>query len=269
MNIYTLLNEAISYIEDNLEDKIDYKKISQILEMNEYSAQNIFYVLCNISVSDYIRKRRLSNAGYDLYNTNETVMDIAIKYQYNNATSFSRAFEKYHGIKPSQVKKHPEGLKVFSRIRFDENIAQRKSIEYSIIEKNEFILYGICKKTDIAHIKEVAPKLWIEIEKKYKEIYDDFNYGMTSYKDRFNMQECAYWVLSDKKINKKGFSKIVIPKSKWIVFKIYSQETEDIQNTTQRFYKEFIPSTKYKFRELPELEYYHDNIVEFLIPIED
>ena len=83
MNIYTLLNEAISYIEDNLEDKIDYKKISQILEMNEYSAQNIFYVLCNISVSDYIRKRRLSNAGYDLYNTNETVMDIAIKYQYN------------------------------------------------------------------------------------------------------------------------------------------------------------------------------------------
>lgn len=269
MNIYTLLNKAIDYIENNLEDKIDYKKISQILEMNEYSAQNIFYVLCNISISDYIRKRRLSSAGYDLYNTDETVMDIAIKYQYNNATSFSRAFEKYHGIKPSQVKKHPDGLKVFSRISFNENEVQRKSIEYSIIERDEFILYGISKKTDLEHIKEVAPKLWIDMEKKYKDAYNDFNYGMTSYRDRFNHKECAYWVLSDKEIKRKEFKKIVIPKSKWILFKINSQETKDIQNTTQRFYKEFIPSTKYKFRDLPELEYYHDNIVEFLIPIED
>lgn len=269
MNIYILLNKAIEYIENNLEDKIEYKKIAQILEMNEYSAQNIFYVLCNVSISDYIRKRRLSNAGYDLYNTDQTVMDIAIKYQYNNATSFSRAFEKYHGIKPSAVKKNPDGLKVFSRIKFNENIVKRTSIEYSIIEKDEIELYGISQKTDLMHIREVAPKLWIDMEKKYKSDYKYFNYGMTSYKDRFNSSECAYWVLSDEKIDHKEFKKINIPKSKWIVFKIDSQETEDIQEITQRFYKEFIPSTKYKFRDLPELEYYHDEIVEFLIPIED
>jgi len=90
--------------------------------MNEYTAQTAFYVLCNISISDYIRKRRLTNAGCDLYNTSQTVLSAAIKYQYNNATSFSRAFEKFHGIKPSEVKQNPQGLKVYSRIEFDENI---------------------------------------------------------------------------------------------------------------------------------------------------
>ena len=48
-----------------------------------------------------------------------------------------------------------------------------------------------------------------------------------------------------------------------------NNEAKDIQKTIRRFYAEFIPSSKYKIKELPELEYYHDDITEFLIPIED
>ena len=148
MNIYKLLNQAIKYIEDNIENKIEYSEIAKILGMNEYTAQTAFYFLCNISISDYIRKRRLTNAGCDLYNTSQTVLSAAIKYQYNNATSFSRAFEKFHGIKPSEVKQNPQGLKVYSRIEFDENVKEKNTIEYSIQEKEEFILYGIVKSTN-------------------------------------------------------------------------------------------------------------------------
>ena len=205
MNIYKLLNQAIKYIEDNIENKIEYSEIAKILGMNEYTAQTAFYVLCNISISDYIRKRRLTNAGCDLYNTSQTVLDTAIKYQYNNATSFSRAFEKFHGIKPSEVKQNPQGLKVYSRIEFDENIKEKNTIEY--------------------------------------------------------------WVLYNKEIPEKEFEKVIIPKGKWIVIKINSQEAEDIQEVTNKFYKEFVPSTNYTLKELPELEYYHDDITEFMIPI--
>ena len=82
MNIYKLLNEAVDYIENNLEEKIEYKKIAQIMGMNEYSMQTIFYAMCNISLSDYIRKRRLSNAGYDLYNTDRTILEIALQHHF-------------------------------------------------------------------------------------------------------------------------------------------------------------------------------------------
>jgi len=65
----------------------------------------------------------------------------------------------------------------------------------------------------------------------------------------------------------KEFEKVIIPKGKWIVIKINSQEAEDIQEVTNKFYKEFVPSTNYTLKELPELEYYHDDITEFMIPI--
>lgn len=269
MNIYHKLNTVIDYIESNLDEQIEYKKIAQILEMNEYTAQTAFCILADISIADYIRKRRLSNAGYDLYNTNETIMQIAVKYQYTSATSFSRAFEKFHGIKPSTAKQNMQGLKLYSRLYFNEDIEERKSIEYSIETKQKIILYGVGEKTDLYKIKKDAPQIWVDKLEKYQEKYGEFNYGMTSYVDRFGDENCEYWVLYDKKIDDEEFKKVVIPASKWIVFRINSQETEDIQNTTRRFYKEFLPSSKYRLREIPELEYYHDDIVEFMIPIED
>lgn len=267
MNIYQLLNQAIDYIENNLENKIENKKIAQILNMNEYTAGTAFYIMCDTSIADYIRKRRLSNAGYDLYYTNQTVLEIAIKYQYKNATSFSRAFEKFHGIKPSKVKQTAKKLKVYSRIKFDENQKEKRTIEYSIQEKEELELYGTYVKTDLSKIKKDAPKLWKDKTKQYEKKYGQFNYGMTSYIDRFKNPNCEYWVLYDRKINEKEFKKVIIPKAKWIIININSQETKDIQQMTEKFYKEFLPSTKYRFREIPELEYYHDGTVEFMIAL--
>ena len=49
--------------------------------------------------------RRLSSAAEDLMNTNCSVMDIALKYGYENPESFSRAFSKFHHATPAEVKK--------------------------------------------------------------------------------------------------------------------------------------------------------------------
>ena len=120
MNIYTELNKVIEYIENNLEENIEYQELSKILGVNEYTMQRLFSLLCNVSLAEYIRNRRLSNAGFDLQNSNNKIIDIAVKYQYESATAFSRAFEKFHGIKPSVVKENPEKLRIFTKIVFQE-----------------------------------------------------------------------------------------------------------------------------------------------------
>ena len=114
MNIYKSLNQITKYIDENLENTINYEPLAKILGVNTYTMQRIFTMLAGIPLSEYIRKRRLSNAGFDLYTGKFKVIDIALKYQYDNATSFSRAFEKYHNIKPSQVNKHTK-LKKLSK----------------------------------------------------------------------------------------------------------------------------------------------------------
>lgn len=263
MNIYKSLNEVINYIENNLEDKIEYSKLARILGVNEYTMKSIFNLICNMSVSEYIRKRRLSNAGFDVYQNTEKIIDIAVKYQYENATSFSRAFEKFHGMKPSGVKNNPEKLKVFAKITFDENVKEHKNMEYSIIEEEKKVLYGKGIKTTEQTISKDAPKHCEHMKNKYGEI----QYGMIVYEDRFESDNFEYWVLYDKKMD--GFQEYVIPKSRWIKFEIPSQEANDIQEMSHQFYLEFFPSTKYNLRDIPELEYYHDGITEFWVPIEN
>lgn len=265
MNIYKSLNGITEYIDKHLEDIIDYKVLAKMIGTNVYTLQRIFSLLTNITLTDYIRKRRLSNAGFDLINSNLKVIDVAMKYQYDNSTSFSRAFSNFHGIRPSQLKKDLSKLKNFPRVVFNEEVNISKSIEYKIIEKEELVLYGIGVKVDNKTISKEAPKLFKEATSRYINIHGKIKYGMVTYKD--NERDCCekYYVLYDKEIN--AFEKIIIPKSKWLVFKIDSTEAKDIQEMSHKFYLNFLPSCKYNLREIPELEYYHDNITEFLVPI--
>lgn len=263
MNIYTNLNKIMDYVENNLEEKIDLKIVSKMVGMNEYTFQRVFSILANVSFTEYIRNRRLSNAGQELFLDKEKVIDIAIKYQYNNATSFSRAFERFHGMKPSDVRKNPEKLKMYTKLHFNEKYENNKNIDYKIIERDEIILYGNYMITNNIEVRNIAPKV-------YKENFDKYGeppYGMVEYYDKERMQVKSYWILYYENLG--NMEKITIPKSKWIQIRVNSQDPIEIQEASKLFYEEFLPNAKYNFRDLPELEYYHDDITDFLIPIED
>ena len=263
MNIYKELNQIIEYIEEHLEERIDAKNLSRRIGMNEYTFQKIFTLLAGVSLTEYIRNRRLTNAGQELYLKQEKIMDIAIRYGYNNATSFSRAFEKFHGIKPSEVRKKAEKLKMYTKLHFDENVECNENIEYKIIEREKMTLYGEYIVTDNEKIKKDAPYLYSKYAKKYGKP----PFGIVEYHDKERTKVKAYGILYYE--NKEKMKKIIIPKSKWIQIRINSRKAEEIQSTSAMFYKEFIPNSKYNFRNIPEIEFYHDNITDFLIPIED
>lgn len=152
---------------------------------------------------------------------------------------------------------------MYTKLHFNEINEQSKNIEYKIVEREQMILYGKWKNTNNKTIREDAPKFYREIEEQYGEP----PYGMVEYKDKERKYVKAYWILYEK--NFQGLEKKIIPKSRWILIRINSQETEDIQEASKVFYDDFLPSCKYNFRDLPEIEYYHDGITDFLIPIED
>lgn len=262
MNIYKCLNDITEYIDNHLEDKIDYNILAKMMGVNTYTLLRIFSLLTGISLADYIRKRRLSMAGFDLYQTKTKIIDIAIKYRYENATSFSRAFEKFHGLKPSQVKKDGYKLKNYPKLVFNEEVKTNDLMEYKIIEMNEFSLYGIGVNVTNKTISKEAPKLCEKASKKYGNI----DYGMVIYEDLERDYCSKYYALYIKEI--KELEKVTIPKSKWIVIKINSRNAKDIQELVNKFYLEFLPSSKYNLKNMPELEYYHYDYTEFLVPIE-
>lgn len=208
LNIYKSLNEITKYIEENLTDKINYEVLAKILGVNIYTMQRLFTMIAGLSLSEYIRKRRLSNAAFDLYEENLKVIDVAVKYQYNNATSFYRAFEKFHHIKPSLVTKQTK-LKNFPRIVFNENINLTTELDYEIVNLDEMDLYGVSITINNNVIGEYAPLFFRQTENKYLDKYGKIKYGMITY-NKEHQKSQKYYCLYDKKI--KEFEHITIPK---------------------------------------------------------
>ena len=105
MNWITGMQKAIDYIEENLTEEIDYEKIAEKSYASSYHFQRVFGILCGYTLGEYIRLRRLSLAGAELSSGKEKVIDIALKYGYDSPDSFAKAFQKFHGITPSQARR--------------------------------------------------------------------------------------------------------------------------------------------------------------------
>ena len=142
MDWITGIQKAIDYIEANLTEEIDYEKVAAESFSSSYHFQRVFSILCGYTLGEYIRLRRLSLAGAELANDKEKVIDIALKYGYDSPDSFAKAFQKFHGITPSQARADGSMLKSFSRLSIKISLEGGSIMNYSIEEKDEMILTG-------------------------------------------------------------------------------------------------------------------------------
>ena len=142
MDWITGMQKAIDYIEANLTEEIDYEKVAAESFSSSYHFHRVFSILCGYTLGEYIRLRRLSLAGVELANGKDKVIDIALKYGYDSPDSFAKAFQKFHGITPSQARADGSMLKSFSRLSIKISLEGGKTMNYRIEEKDEMILTG-------------------------------------------------------------------------------------------------------------------------------
>jgi len=99
------LNKSIAYIEQNLTGKLDYKKAAQICCCSLSKYQQIFLLATGISLSEYVRCRRMTLAAHELINTDIKIIDLAYMFDYDSPESFTRAYQTFHGVPPSVTRK--------------------------------------------------------------------------------------------------------------------------------------------------------------------
>jgi AraC family transcriptional regulator len=116
MNWLEGLNQAIDYIERNLQDEIDYEKIADLFGYSVYHVQRVFAMIAGVPLSEYIRNRRLSMAAIELQSGDSKVIDVSLKYGYSSPNSFNRAFKAFHGVTPSELKKGGSQSKPIHRL---------------------------------------------------------------------------------------------------------------------------------------------------------
>ena len=108
------MQKAVGYIEDNLLEALDTEQIAKNVYSSNANFQRIFSIVTGITIGDYIRYRRLTLAGKELAESDEKIIDIAVKYGYETAESFTKAFTRFHGVTPSEARKSGAALKSFA-----------------------------------------------------------------------------------------------------------------------------------------------------------
>lgn len=110
------LQEVIDYIEGHLTEKLTFDVIASMMAVSEADLQRSFKMIAGLTMSEYIRYRRLTMAALDLKNSDSKVLDVALTYGYQTAESFSKAFKQYHGCTPMEAKNTNQIISYFNPI---------------------------------------------------------------------------------------------------------------------------------------------------------
>ena len=146
MEWITGIQNAINYIESHLTEPIDYELVARKSFSSSYHFQRVFSILSGYTLGEYIRNRRLSLAGTELAMGKDKVIEIAAKYGYESPDSFAKAFQKFHGITPSQARGNGAKLRNFSRLYLNISLEGGSVMEYKIEEKSGLVLTGFKKR---------------------------------------------------------------------------------------------------------------------------
>lgn len=260
------MNEALSYIEENLTNDIDLKEVSKIALCSQYHFQRMFSFLAGVTLSEYIRRRRLTLAAFELNRSNIRVIDVAIKYGYSSADSFTRAFQGLHGITPSEARNNGQCLKSYPRMTFQLSISGGNEMNYRIEEKEAFSIVGIKKRVPIIFngvnpdIAAMWQSLNMEMIQRLKELSNVEPIGLISASVNFSegrMEEKGeldhYIGVATNNECPKDLVELRVAPSTWAVFQAVGRFPEALQNVWGRIYSEWFPSSNYEIAEGPEI----------------
>jgi AraC family transcriptional regulator len=258
------LSQSIDYIENNLAGDISYDEAAKIACCSTYYFQRMFSYVAGIPLSEYIRRRRMTKAAFELQVSKAKVIDIGSKYGYVSPTSFNRAFQNIHGVSPTTARKEGTILNTYPPIRFSINVTGGESMRDRDETKDPIRIVGVRGplQEEQELIFQIVPKFWDKILKsnsvpeisKLATQPPHGILGVTVYK---NPEEIYYYIAAptDKAVPQ-NLVEYQIPAATWVIFECNGCFQDSIQTIFKRFVTEWLPFSGYEYAELPDIEVY-------------
>lgn len=266
MNVLESMNHALSYIEEHLTHEIDLKEAARLALCSEYHFTRMFSFLAGLSMSEYIRRRRLTLAAFDLQGSNIRIIDVAMKYGYNSPDAFTKAFQHYHGVTPSESRTSGQSLKVHPRMSFQLTIKGGSEMNYRIEEKEAFRIVGIKKRVPIIFngVNPEIAAMWQSLNEQLilqlKQLSNVAPVGLLSASTNFSegrMEEQGeldhYIGVATTSECPEHLSRLEVAATSWAVFTAVGPFPQTLQEIWGRIYSEWFPSSIYEQVEGPEL----------------
>lgn len=258
------LSAAIDYIEDNLAGDISYDEAARIACCSTFYFQRIFSYVAGIPLSEYVRRRRMTQAAFELQRTGAKVIDIALKYGYTSPTSFNRAFQSVHNITPSAARSLGSTLNAYPAIRFSVRVTGGDAMSYHISKKQSMRMVGvrIPLTEDMEENLRIIPEFWRSVLggslfSKLGDLSNQSPQGILGVSVYESPQRIFYYIAAATDAPAPpDLYEFEIPPSAWVVFENDGNFKEDVQSVFRRFYTEWLPFSGYDYAGLPDIEVY-------------
>lgn len=249
------VNQVMDYAEEHLCDLIDEQEISRIAACSFALFQGAFTQMTELPFSEYIRRRKLSCAAYDIQNTDEKIIDIAMRYGYLSADAFTVAFKRLHGVTPIQARNPGVKLSFYGRLRFTLTMEGVDKMDYTVTERSRFKVIGI---------RRVTPHgggTWavVQSDGSHEAIRTlcsrSLDLGICFGFDELGRNDYMCAIEWDRE-DMPGFDSYIYPEGTWLKFEANGSITgQTLGNVWKRINTEFLPQSKYE-KSGPTIEKY-------------
>ena len=272
MEWLTSIRSAIDYMEEHLTDNISAQDVADQVYLSPFFLQKGFSLMTGYGIGEYIRNRRLYQAAVDLKESDDKVIDIAFRYGYETPESFTKAFSRFHGATPSQVR-GGAAINTFLPLTIKLSIQGGNQMDYKITPMFPFKVIGFQKEFDNETAYAEIPKYWDEICEKYAYNVYAGNAPANPYEQAL-IDNCIgeYGVCIDDIGGGKfryfvagkytggdvpeGMVVYEFPRSDWAVFNCIGPIPDALQSVNTRIFQEWLPGN-------PEYELFGNASVEW------
>lgn len=264
------LQQAIDYMEAHLLEQITVEDIARQAHVSAFHFQRIFMILTDVSVGEYLRRRRLTLAAQELTSSDCKIIDLAYKYGYDTPEAFSKAFRKQHGMTPSEARKGTGKLQSYNRLSIQVNLKGAESMKYQIVEKGAFQIVGVkrevsCGEDGTLQGPAIA-QFWRESNEngtvdQLLQLNSGEIKGLLGITCNFDEQKNVidYWIAAEHDGDVSNtFSSMEISSAKWVVFEVSGPAPTAMPKAWKQIYSEWFPSNGYEPAEIPPMEAYTD-----------
>lgn len=265
MDTLRQLNEAMRYIEDSIAEEIDFDRVAQLACCSEYHFRRMFSFLSGMTLSEYVRRRRLSEAAVELRHSDVKVIDLAVKYGYTSADAFTRAFHALHRLTPTEARMEGASVKAMPPITFQLTIHGGIEMDYRIVEKGPFHIVGLKKRIALIYegvnpeAAEMFKSLTEDDIRSLKAMSDVEPQGLLSVSVNFTegreegTQLDQFVGVATTQSHSDQWSILPVKASMWAVFTVKGEFPKALQDTWARIYAEWFPISGYEISEGPEM----------------
>ncbi|MDE7332481.1 MAG: helix-turn-helix transcriptional regulator [Lachnospiraceae bacterium] len=105
------IQDIVAEIDKNIKSQNDAAltlyNLAATLGYSEYYLSRQFSKIAGMPLRDYMRYRKLAFALKDIRDTDDGILNIAVKYGFSSHEAFTRAFKEAYGKTPSEYRDNP------------------------------------------------------------------------------------------------------------------------------------------------------------------